>query len=156
VTLLALGLILSAAIFHATWNLQAKQAGGGAAFVWLFGMLAALIYAPLAIVVIVLQRPEIGHSQLFFMAGSILLHMAYFLLLQQGYRVGDLLLVCSMACGTGPMLSTIGAILILGERPGPVGLLGAGLIVLGIILLTGSVLSVRAASRAGLGFGVLT
>ncbi|MEZ4570853.1 MAG: hypothetical protein R2849_11105 [Thermomicrobiales bacterium] len=113
-------MILAAAVGHATWNLLAKQAGGGAA-VWLFGMLAALIYAPLALVVIVFQRPEIGPSQLVFIAGSVLLHMAYFLLLQQGYRVGDLSVVYPLARGTGPMLSTIGAVLILGEQPGPVG-----------------------------------
>ncbi len=35
-------------------------------------------------------------------------------------------------------------------------MLGAGLVILGIFLLTGSVLTVRSASSAGLGFGVLT
>jgi len=45
VTLLA----LSSAILHATWNLFAKRAGGGAAFVWLFNVLSAVIYAPLAL-----------------------------------------------------------------------------------------------------------
>ena len=155
-TLFALALILSSAVAHATWNLLAKQAGGGAAFVWLFGMVAAVIYAPLALLVVVLQRPDIGISQLGFMAGSVLLHMIYFLLLQQGYRVGDLSLVYPLARGTGPMLSTAGAILILGERPTPLGLLGAGLVILGILALSGSVLSLTSASNAGLGFGVAT
>lgn len=155
-TFLALGLILAAAVGHATWNLLAKQAGGGAAFVWLFGSLAAVIFAPLALLVIIFQRPEIGLSQAIFLAGSVLLHMAYFLLLQQGYRFGDLSVVYPLARGTGPMLSTIGAVLILGERPGMLGVLGAGLIILGIFLLTGSVLTLSSASGAGLGFGVLT
>lgn len=155
-TILALGLILAAAVGHATWNLLAKQAGGGAAFVWLFGALSALIYGPLALLIIVIERPVIGPSQLVFIGGSVLLHMAYFLLLQQGYRVGDLSLVYPLARGTGPMLSTIGAILLLGERPGVVGMIGAGLVILGIFLLTGSTLALRSASSAGLGFGLLT
>ncbi len=155
-TLLALGLIVASAVCHATWNLLAKQAGGGAAFVWLFGALAAVIYGPLAVLVIVIQRPEFGLSQLVFLGGSVLLHMAYFLLLQQGYRVGDLSVVYPLARGTGPMLSTIGAVLLLGEQPGALGMVGAGLVVLGIFLMTGSILTLRSASSSGLGFGLLT
>ena len=35
----ALGLVLVAAVLHATWNLCAKRAGGGLPFVWLVGAL---------------------------------------------------------------------------------------------------------------------
>ena len=34
-TTFALGLVLIAAVLHATWNLCAKRAGGGLPFVWL-------------------------------------------------------------------------------------------------------------------------
>src|SRR5438309_1157917 len=44
----ALGLVLVAAFSHATWNLVAKRVGGGPAFVWLFGVVAVGVYAPLA------------------------------------------------------------------------------------------------------------
>lgn len=47
-TPVALGLILAAAIVHATWNYFLKSSGGGPVFVWLFASLSALIYAPLA------------------------------------------------------------------------------------------------------------
>jgi drug/metabolite transporter (DMT)-like permease len=56
-TLFALGLVLAAAFCHATWNLLAKRVGSGAPFVWLFGTLGALIYAPLALGIILVQRP---------------------------------------------------------------------------------------------------
>ena len=121
----ALALVVAAAFVHATWNLLAKRVGGGAGFVWLFGALSAAIYAPLALAAIVIQRPRFGAVELGFVLGSALLHIAYYLLLQRGYRVGDLSLVYPLARGTGPMLSTAGAIVLLGERPGPLALAGA-------------------------------
>ena len=39
----AVALLLGAAFIHATWNLLAKRAGGGAAFVWLFAALSAVV-----------------------------------------------------------------------------------------------------------------
>lgn len=127
-TVFALALVLVSALAHATWNLFAKRAGGGAPFVWLFDSLATLLYAPLALGVILLQRPRVGPEGLLFIAGSAGLHLAYFLLLQRGYRTGDLSLVYPLARGTGPMLSTAAAIAFFGERPTPLALAGALLI----------------------------
>uniref|UniRef100_A0A831TKA8 EamA family transporter n=1 Tax=Thermorudis peleae TaxID=1382356 RepID=A0A831TKA8_9BACT len=157
-TLFALGLILAAAFCHATWNLLAKRVGSGAPFVWLFGTLGALIYGPLAIGIILWQRPELGLPQLVFIVGSALLHIAYFLLLQQGYRVGDLSLVYPLARGTGPMLSTLGAIALFGERPSPLALAGAALIIGSIFLLTGGARLLRRPLSAdgAVVFGLLT
>ncbi len=61
---------------------------------------------------------------------------AYFLLLNQGYRVGDLSLVYPLARGTGPLLSSVAAISFLGERPSVIALVGALLIVGGAVILT--------------------
>ncbi|GBD16620.1 hypothetical protein HRbin26_01518 [bacterium HR26] len=157
-TLFALGLILTAAFCHATWNLLAKRVGSGAPFVWLFGTLGALIYAPLALGIILVQRPELGKAQLAFIVGSALLHIAYFLLLQQGYRAGDLSLVYPLARGTGPMLSTLGAIALFGERPSPLALTGAALIIGSIFLLTGGARLLRRPLSAdgAVVFGLLT
>ena len=157
-TFFALGLVLTAAFFHATWNLLAKRAGGGgSAFVWLFGTLSTLIYAPLAIVVVVFQRPHLGAVEFVFMFGSGVLHLGYFLLLQHGYRVGDLSLVYPLARGTGPVIATTAAIVLFGERPSVVALFGVVLIAVGVFLLAreprrieGSLLS------RGVTYGVLT
>jgi drug/metabolite transporter (DMT)-like permease len=136
-TVFALVLVLVAATFHATWNLLAKRVGdGGALFVWLFGSLAVLIYAPLAVVVVALARPHLGPEALLFMFGSGVLHLGYFVFLQRGYAVGDLSLVYPLARGTGPLLATLAAIVLLGERPGALALLGIGLITVGVFLLT--------------------
>lgn len=157
-TVFALVLVLAAATFHATWNLLAKRVGdGGAVFVWLFGSLAMLIYAPLAVVVVLLERPHLGLEALVFMFGSGVLHLGYFVLLQRGYAVGDLSLVYPLARGTGPLLATAAAIVLLGERPGAVALLGIVLIAAGVFLLTTEPGSVRKTGlRGGVVYGLLT
>ncbi len=151
-TPVALTLVLLSAVAHAVWNLCAKRAGGGALFVWLFEALAALLYAPLALYVIVAQRPRLGMLGFAFLGGSTLLHLAYYLILQRGYSVGDLSLVYPLARGTGPMLSTAAAIAFLGERPTPLALAGAALIGVGVFVLTGGA---RTLGKAGARSAVL-
>ncbi len=156
-TLLALRLILAAAFIHASWNLLAKRAGSGAAFVWLVALLSTLFYAPLVLLLILLQKPSIGGLELAFMAGTALLHVGYFVSLQRGYAVGDLSLVYPLARGSGPMLATLLAILLFSERPSPLALWGAALIVISIFFLTGgSSAPATPASRRALGYGLLT
>jgi drug/metabolite transporter (DMT)-like permease len=138
VTAWALTLILAAAFVHATWNFLAKRASGHATFTWLFAVLSALFYTPVALLVMISWRAKVGVTEIGFMAGSAALHTAYFVLLNQGYRVGDLSLVYPLARGTGPLLSSAAAILFLGERPSAVAVAGGLLIVIGVIVLTSS------------------
>ena len=132
----ALTLILAAAVTHATWNFLNKHAGGHATFTWLVAVLSALLYAPAAITIIEVWRIQIDFITVGIVAGSAALHTAYFLLLNQGYRVGDLSLVYPLARGTGPLLSSVAAISFLGERPSVIALVGALLIVGGAVILT--------------------
>src|SRR5205085_7932072 len=113
-------------------------ASAGPVFNWLFDVLSVLVCLPLAIAQIFIEPPHLGSVQLTFIVGSALLHLAYFLLLGQGYRVGDLSLVYPLARGTGPLLSTAAAVLLLGERPSALALCGAALVGLGIIVLAGN------------------
>lgn len=156
-TPLALGLVLAAALLHATWNLLAKRARGGAEFVWLFAALTLLAYAPAVAVYLLLARPTLLWLQVGFAAASSVLHVAYFVTLQRGYRAGDLSLVYPLARGSGPALATVLAVALLGERPGPLGLAGAGLVVLSVFVLSGGALGGRAQRPAillGLGTGL--
>ena len=159
-TLFALGLVLSAAFIHATWNLFAKKVGGGAPFVWLFSALSTCLYAPLALGAFLIQKPTIDGVGLIFLAGSAALHLVYFLVLQRGYKVGDLSLVYPLARGTGPALSTILAIVIFAERPSALALAGAGLVIFSVFLLAGGtkLLSRGFQTQTGnaIGFGLLT
>ena len=120
-TISALALILAAAVIHATWNFLNKHAGGHATFTWLVAILSALLYAPATITIIEVWQIQISFVTIGIMAGSAALHTAYFVLLNQGYRVGDLSLVYPLARGTGPLLSSLAAIVFLGERPSHFG-----------------------------------
>ncbi len=141
----ALTLILAAAFIHATWNLLNKKASGHATFTWLVAVLSAVIYAPVAAAAIFFWQSSLSIAAVGFMAGSAVLHTAYFVLLNEGYRAGDLSLVYPLARGTGPLLSTVAAISFFGERPSILALLGGFMIVGGVIVLTGSPQSLRQA-----------
>src|ERR687885_262346 len=99
-------MVLTSAFLHASWNLLAKRAGGGAPLVWLYDLVALALFAPLALVIFLLGAALPGPITLVFIVGSALLHLGYFILLQRGYRSGDLSLVYPLARGTGPVLST--------------------------------------------------
>ena len=156
-SLLALALILLAAFIHATWNLLVKRVGGGPEFIWLFATVASLIYAPVIAAVIIIQRPHFGPIEILFIVGSGIIHIGYFLILQQGYRVGDLSLVYPLARGTGPTLATIGAIIILGERPSLLGLIGAAVVILSVFIFTGGPDALRqSGNRPAIFYGLTT
>src|SRR5204863_2431539 len=80
--------------------------------------------------------------------------------LNHGYNVGDLSVVYPIARGTGPLISSIGAIMLLGERPSMLGGIGIVLIVIGILFIAGawSPSLYRGSPRAakGLIYGILT
>jgi multidrug transporter EmrE-like cation transporter len=76
-----------------------------------------------------MTRPQIGLIGLVFIFVSALLHLLYFFVLQRGYSKGDLSLVYPLARGTGPMLSSCAAVLVFGERPGLLAILGAILVI---------------------------
>lgn len=135
-TAFALTLVLIAAFLHATWNLCAKRAGGGLPFVWVVGVVICSLYVPVLIGYWVLYRPAISWTDAAWIAGSGGLKTCYSLLLQRGYRTGDFSLIYPLARGTGPLLSTLGAIALLGERPSLLALAGGAVIILAVFFLT--------------------
>jgi drug/metabolite transporter (DMT)-like permease len=156
-TAFALSLVLAAAFIHASWNYFLKRSGGGTVFVWLFATLSALIYAPLAALVIWWQRPEFGWVHYGLMLASAALHTAYYLLLDRGYRSGDLSVVYPLARGTGPLITILCAVLLLQERPSSLAVTGALLIGGGAIALTGDPRKLRQSGNLHtVGFALLT
>jgi uncharacterized membrane protein len=133
----AIGLILVAAVAHASWNLFSKQASvtGAVSFIWLVSVTATALYAPVIAIDVIVTRPHLSGVSWIFLAGTGVLQAAYFLFLQRGYRLGDLSLVYPIGRGTGALLAALAGIFLLGERPGPVGIAGIGCIVAGIIVI---------------------
>ena len=154
---LALVLVLAAAFLHAMWNYLLKRSGGGVGFVWLFAAFSTLIYAPLALGLIIWQKPQIGFIQIAFIFGSVVLHTVYYLLLDKGYRVGDLSLVYPLARGSGPLIAVAAAILFLGEHPSPLAIAGAVMIGTGAFTLTGDPRKLKQSGALhAVGFALLT
>ncbi len=146
-TALALAIVLSSAFVHASWNFLLKKSGGGAGLITAASAASVALYLPVVAVVVWLQGYSFRPFHLVLMLGSGVIHMAYFLLLDRAYRSGgDLSIVYPLARVTGPLLTIAVAILALGERPGPIALAGAVLVVGSALLLTGNPFSARRAN----------
>jgi drug/metabolite transporter (DMT)-like permease len=156
VTTQALGLILTAACIHASWNLLAKRAGGGAAFVWAAALAGSVIWLPITVLRGEFSQVQWTPTVLLFLFGSGVLQTLYFVTLQRGYKVGDLSLIYPLARGTGPLCATLGAVFLLGEQPTVLGMAGALLIIGGVFVISSSATSTGLNRRAAVGYGVLT
>ncbi len=110
------------------------------------------------------HQPRLRRERLGELVGAAILasggiHLGYSLALQRGYQVADFSVVYPVARGSAPMLSTLGAALVLGEALTGLRVLGLLGVVLGILLLsTGGRLAAfrRPGSQAGLGWGTAT
>src|SRR3954447_21772856 len=132
-SLLSLSLVVLAAFIHATWNLLSKRAADAApTFVFAYNLFACLVYLPWMIWLLVYGDLHWNMPIAFCLVLSAAIHLAYGLCLQRGYQVADLSVVYPIARGTGPMLSSIGAFMVLRETPTSLGLFGLLAVVAGI------------------------
>lgn len=158
-SLTALALVVVAAFIHAYWNLLVKRADGGPAFVWLFSLSSAVWYAPIVLALVFIEPIDYGWREIALILSSGVLHLLYAVTLNHGYRVSDLSVVYPIARGTGPVISGLAAIALLGERPTLAGACGIVLIVIGIFTIAGGRSLLRqsdARTRQGLVYGALT
>ncbi|NMM80012.1 EamA family transporter [Acidovorax sp. SRB_14] len=163
-TLTAFALILLAGLIHACWNIAAKKAGGDARFAFFTAVLMMLFWGPLGWWVGRDAVPLWGLREWAFVGASGVLHVFYYVILLRGYRKADLTVVYPLARGSGPLLSSLVAIALLGEQITALGLLGIAGVVGGVFLIAGGPGLLRAAhdpqARArvhlGLAYGVLT
>lgn len=137
-TLYVLFLVLSAAVLHAVWNLISKKTNGKAPFVWLMYIGSTVVYMPLLVYHIASnEKFQFSEPMLWFSLSSAILHIAYFLILQKGYRKADLSVVYPLARGSGPLLSSMAAIFLLRETFRYNVALGLVLILVGVLVITG-------------------
>lgn len=157
-TWVALALVLSSAFIHASWNFLLKKSGGGTGLITAASVLSLAVYAPIVAVATWIQGYAFAPVHLALMFGSGMIHTVYFLLLDRAYRSGgDLSIVYPLARATGPLLTIVVAILLLGERPGTAALGGAVLIGASALVLTGNPLKWhRTEARRAVGFALLT
>ena len=160
----ALGLVLLAALLHATWNLAAKRAGGDHRFSFIAAAMVTVGWLP---VVLWTGLGEVLQWSAWVWAcvvASAVLHLVYFIVLLHGYRVSDLTVVYPVARGSGPLLTVLGAALWLNEPLSLTGGTGALLVCAGVFVIAGGPGLLRKAQEpaararvlAGIRWGALT
>jgi drug/metabolite transporter (DMT)-like permease len=160
----AIALVLCAALLHATWNIAAKKAGGGDAFMLMGAVMVGVLWAPLALWLGWDELFTWGWQQWGFVLATTLVHLLYYRCLLTGYRLADLTVVYPVARGTGPLITVIVAVTLLGESLTALGALGVLGVCGGVFVLAGGPRLLRpahdAAQRArllaGLRWGGLT
>jgi len=164
VPLSAFALILLAGIIHAGWNIVAKKANGDSRFSFQTSVFNMLIWAPVGITLGWNVVPGWGMAEWGFVVLSGVLHIFYFVVLLRGYRKSDLTVVYPLARGSGPLLSSLVAVLFLGEKISLLGVAGIAGVVLGVFLVAGGPKLWRKAHdpvqrervHKGIRYGVLT
>jgi drug/metabolite transporter (DMT)-like permease len=150
-------LVTLAAIAHATWNFLAKRAAQSKHLIWFSSATEALLFAPVAAWILKNVWTTLGFRSALFLLATGLLHLLYTESLLRGYRAGDLTMVYPLARGTGPLLSFLGAVVLLHEHLSLLAATGAVLVSFGILLASGGFSAVRDShNHAGIFWGVVT
>lgn len=160
----ALALVVLAGFIHACWNIAAKKAGGDVRFAAFTSLVMMLFWAPLGLWLGLEQVPQWGAREWTLVGTSALLHVVYFIVLLRGYRKADLTVVYPLARGSGPLLSSLVAITLLGEEITLPGLMGIAAVLAGVFLIAGGPALWRAAHdtahrdriRTGMLYGAMT
>lgn len=131
----ALVLVLAAAIAHASWNVIAHGISrAGSPFLWWGAVASTAVWIGAVPFTGGLGAADLGSFALG-VSVSAVLHVAYMAVLQHGYREGSLSTVYATARGTGPFLSVIVAVLLLGERPSALALVGVAAVIAGVVAI---------------------
>jgi drug/metabolite transporter (DMT)-like permease len=160
----ALVLVVLAGFIHACWNIAAKKAGGDVRFSCFSSLVMMVFWAPLGLWLGWQQVPDWGWVQWLLVVGSGILHTVYFIILLRGYRKADLTVVYPLARGSGPLLSSLIAVVFLGEHISAMGVAGVVAVVTGVFLVAGGPALVRNSHsrdqakriRKGMFYGLLT
>ena len=134
---LALGLVLVAGLIHASWNIAAKKASGDARFAFFTSFVMMIVWAPLGLWMAWGVVQAWGWIAWALILASGILHVIYYVVLLRGYRRADLSVVYPLARGTGPLLSSLFALVWLGEHLSILGALGVLGVVGGVFTIAG-------------------
>jgi drug/metabolite transporter (DMT)-like permease len=164
VPLSALALVVLAGLIHASWNIAAKKAGGDARFAFFTSVVMMVVWAPVGLWASWGVLPGWGWAEWTVVTVSGLLHVLYYIVLLRGYRKADLTVVYPLARGSGPLLSSLVAITLLGEQISAMGVAGIAGVVVGVFLVAGGPGLLRAAHdpaqrrrvHKGMAYGLLT
>jgi drug/metabolite transporter (DMT)-like permease len=124
---LVIGLVLGAAVLHATWNAILRSGADRLWSVVVMGAICGLIALPVALI-----APHPAAASWPYLVTSAALQIVYCLFLVRMYRHGQLAHVYPIARGAAPLLVTLGAAAFAGEQLAPLSLAGVLLVSAGI------------------------
>ena len=145
------GLVLLAALLHASWNAMAKSGGEPQFSIASYRLISAICCIPL---LFIFPLPLAESWPL--LIASVIIHTAYYVTLSMSYRVGDLSQMYPLFRGLAPVLVVIGAALFAGELLPPGAMLGIGLVSLGLMSITFSGGKLGRMSPVALRWGLAT
>lgn len=145
------GMILLAALMHASWNVMVKTDGDKLLNTGLIMSGLGIVSLPLLFFVDLPDRASWP-----FLLGSLITHMGYYIFLSAGYRQGELSLVYPTARGSSPLLIGLSAWLIMGETLSPWQMAGIAASSIGILSLAFDKPIDRAHSWRPILFGLFT
>ena len=117
-------------MLHAVWNAVAHAIDDQLVGFALIGVAVTVGAAG-----IVLVSPLPSRASWWFLVGSVVLHVAYNLLLMRSYRLGDFGQVYPLARGTSPWLVAIAGVVLVGEELSFLQVLGVAVISAGLCTL---------------------
>jgi phosphonate utilization associated putative membrane protein len=122
--------VLCGALLHAGWNTLVKSSGDKELDVALVHSLGAIVCIPL------LAWTGLPPREAWpFLAGSLCIHVAYYLTLTGAYQHGDLGTTYPIMRGSAPMLVALGSATVLGESLSSAAWLGVCAITMGVLLV---------------------
>ncbi len=136
-SLAALSLVILAGLIHACWNIAAKKSGGDLRFIAFSSLVILVVWMPVGVVAGWDVVPHWGLTEWACVAASAVLHVLYFGALLRGYRAADLTVVYPIARGSGPLLSSVAAVLFMGEVFTGTSVLGVLCVVVSVFLIAG-------------------
>ena len=128
---LVIGLVLLAAVLHASWNAMVKSGGTPEFSIASYQVVSTLICLPFVFFV---PLPLVESWPMIFI--SVVVHNVYYFTLAKSYRVGDLSQMYPLFRGLAPVMVAIGAMIFAQEWLSPGSMIGIGLISLGLMSIT--------------------
>jgi len=125
------GLVLLAALLHASWNAMAKSGGTPQFSIASYRLVNAIWCLPL---LFFFPLPLAASWPM--LLASTIIHTAYYYTLSKSYRSGDLSQVYPLFRGLAPVLVVLGAALMANEYLSAGAMLGIGLVSVGLISIT--------------------
>jgi drug/metabolite transporter (DMT)-like permease len=125
-----IALVLGAALLHAAWNALLRSGTDRLWSMTVMSFATTLVSLPF---VLILPLPAPASWP--YIGLSTVLEIGYTLFLVQAYRTGDFSQVYPIARGSAPLIVTLAAAVIAGERPSGLVLTGIAMVSLGIVSL---------------------